>query len=179
MIDPVADASSFLPAAIWSDCTQKQREFSAIWGKFIVRCTWPSSNLSSLYEDEILSVFQCHVSFFLCRSMIRFYLKQRKLQQLTDDFRSKFSAPQLLMKLVFVLKPWTNLFLKSLVKYSFFNLVFLLGQSGILCCCFQDVSSWLVLNKLFFNFSLRNSWSLRNGSCRRGGGGGAVKKCTH
>ncbi len=107
---------------------KKQREFqqfeeNSLWGApdQVQTCS------GGLYEDKILSVFQCHLSFFLCRNMIRFYLKQRKLQQLIDDFRSKFSAPQHLMKLVFVLRPWTNLFLKSLVNYSFFNLVFLLG----------------------------------------------------
>jgi hypothetical protein len=44
------------------------------------------------YEAEFLSVFQHHLSFFLCRNIIRFCLKQRKLQQLTDDFKSKFSV---------------------------------------------------------------------------------------
>jgi len=35
-----------------SDHTQKAKRISAIWGKFIVRRTWPSSNLFSLYEDD-------------------------------------------------------------------------------------------------------------------------------
>ncbi len=111
---------------------KKQREFqqfeeNLLWGApdQVQTCS------GGLYEDKILSVFQCHLSFFLCRNMIRFYLKQRKLQQLIDDFRSKFSAPQHLMKLVFVLRPWTNLFLKSLVNYSFFHPVFLLGRYSL------------------------------------------------
>ncbi len=167
------------------------------WNKLGKYCNFCYLQCYSLYSLGTLegrgssTVFQFFNAIFLfsVQEYDQIYLKQRKLQQLTDDFKSKFSAPQQLMKLVFVLRPWTNLFLKSLVKYSFFNLVFLLGQSGILCCCFQDASSsssWLVLKKLFFNFPLRNSWSV-NGSCRRrscrrgggGGGGGAVEKCTH